>query len=711
VIDWGSAHILQASLGQFADPFVPLNQEVVQTDRGEAMSTLTDSPLATSVGGLPITPYFVPPEVLSGKADAFGPATDVYSLGVMLYELLAGRMPYSKADGSLLGAADLRTFVTQGPPPPIRRLNRNVSRDLAAIASKATAHAQADRYPSMEELADDIRAALTVRPVQARRPGPFLVLQKWVQRNAAIVLLGALSLGVASAAFAIQRGLRAERNVARQVTALRSAELATRSGRWRDALQYWREAETAGYADAVNLGLQRAGAWAVLSETDRALAELQKLSRRHDLGDQRGAVLLQLGECELYDRQTFKQGLEHVREAQACRLSAANQAFAQGVLATTTPEALKYFLQALQCDPYHHGAHVHSLGLEYLLGQHEESRTHAQVCRILFPDDASADFLEASELAFDGRLAEAEQKLASLRDAASPEVMKQLAYLLRLKAGAAKEYDVETIIERSGQRSTNREPVGAYDSAMLFDPNVTETPQRLRTFRTPQLPCLQAGLLEGAAALSALFLPSTNSIDPVVQKIKASWRCHPEATLPFMTAHMLDKRQPTEGRKSLPLLAAQSELYQLAADSASVTPGLSRTARYLAVQAQRELALSGEATAPAFRQQCLENLRQAATANDTAAAECRVYFDLAFELGELDLARQLLDRWQQRQPLDSRLLRSRIRLEVAAGAFGSALRLLDQLPPEDPTNVWAQSQRQTILRSLNDLTKQVSNSH
>ena len=713
VIDWGSAHILKAALGEFADTFVPLNCAVIQTDRGEMIEARADSPLATSASGLPITALFMPPEVLGGKAGAPSPTTDIYSLGVMLYELLAGRLPYSKPDGSLPAPAELRALVTQGPPPPIRRLNPRASRDLAAIAGQAMAHAQADRYQSMEALADDLRAALAVKPVQARKPGPFLVLQKWVQRNAALVLLATLTLGIAAAAFAIQRGLRAEKNVAQQVTALRSAELATRNGQWRKALELWTEwseAEAAGSSNTVRLGLERAIAWNVLSEPERALKELNKLARRRDLGDQRGAVLLHLGESELYDPATYQQGLAHVREAQAGKLSEAHREFAAGLLATNTPAALEHFRQALLRDPYLHGAHVHSLGLEYVLGLWPEVRAHSKVCRLLFPDDASVDFLEAAELAYHGRLAEAQEKITSLRDAANPQTLSEFVALLRTFDEFAKAYDVEAIIENGGKVAP-RSGTAAYDRAAFFTASpLGDTNWTLR-FRTPQLPCIRAGLLDAAGAMATLLLPTTNSITPVVEKVKAGWRSHPEAILPFKAAELLGMRQPSDGSKSLPLLATQAELYQLATISSANVPGLNRTARYRAVQAQLELARSQLSTAAEFQRLCLENLRRAAADPDTSAAECRAYFDVALELNEPDAAGQLLYRWQQLKPADPRLARNRIRWAVAIGAFGSAWRLLNQMAAEDPTDAWVQTQRQTVTNALQALTKQVSNSH
>ena len=94
VIDWGSAHVLPTARKDFEEPFVPLNREVIQTDRGAALLAERGSPLATASAGQPITILFMPPEILAGRADELGPQTDIYSVGVMLYELLAGQPPY-----------------------------------------------------------------------------------------------------------------------------------------------------------------------------------------------------------------------------------------------------------------------------------------------------------------------------------------------------------------------------------------------------------------------------------------------------------------------------------------------------------------------------------------------------------------------------------------------------------------------------------------
>jgi serine/threonine protein kinase len=696
VIDWGSAHVLDAARKNFEETFVPLNWQTVETDRSRAMWADPQSLLATAQSGYPGTLLFVPPEIVVGNIQALGAATDIYSVGVVLYFLLAGRLAYSKPDGSLPEQKELRALILQGPPEPVRSINRLVSRDLAAICEKAMAHDKDDRYLTMEELAEDIRAALEIRPVQARKPTIFLKLQKWSQRNVAYVLIGSAALIIISVTLSVAHGFKSQRDFARRMTTVRNAELAVRNGHWRDALKLWHEAEVAGYGDTVYLQLQQAEAWTILSEPDKSSAILQKLSRRSDLGNQRGAVLLRLGEHELFDRPTTVQGAEHIHEAMAAGLTVADQSFASGLLADSTPEALKQFHLALQFDPYHHGAHLHSLGLELLLGRHQELETHIRVFKILYPDDPTPIFVEAAEQALAGNEPGAQTLLASVHSQINSNALAQLNLAFRTYAQAAKFYD----LDRWLSTETNGGTRTAQGNSVFTPENVFISGSLPSVSRLPQLPCLQKGVFEGADALSRLAMPFLSSPQSGVKQIESAWQHHPEALVPVMGGLVLESRKPA-GEPAPPwLLKLQAELFQLGADSPSMMPGMQRLSRYLAARTEFELNETGQTNA--FGSNCLANVRQAVS-EIKSPAEFKAYFDFAFKLGDIDLARDILGHWSSQQPDNPAVRRNRIEIEVASGDYGSALSLVDQLVADFPQDAWALDQRMRILEGIKKL--------
>jgi serine/threonine protein kinase len=113
------------------------------------------------------TPYYMAPEQAQGQRAQVGPPTDVYALGAILYELLAGRPPFDSQD--LVEV--LRALVFQPPTPP-RQVNPQIPVDLEVVCLKCLEKDPAQRYSSAQALAEDLAHFLRGEPVLARSPAP-----------------------------------------------------------------------------------------------------------------------------------------------------------------------------------------------------------------------------------------------------------------------------------------------------------------------------------------------------------------------------------------------------------------------------------------------------------------------------------------------------------------------------------------------------------
>jgi serine/threonine-protein kinase len=223
VLDWGLAKRAGAAESEGIPPLTE------QPDEGVSGETALQ-PGLTRPGEIMGTPAYMAPEQAAGDQERIGPATDIYALGVLLYQILTSQPPCAAESREELLAAVRRGEIQ---PPSAKR--SAVPRPLEAVCLKALALRPEDRYASATELARDVERWLADEPVSAHQEPLYVRAARWARRHRPLVA-GAFALLLTALAaltvgFFVVKSERDEKEDARRLALTHLAQARTQRTR------------------------------------------------------------------------------------------------------------------------------------------------------------------------------------------------------------------------------------------------------------------------------------------------------------------------------------------------------------------------------------------------------------------------------------------------------------------------------------------------
>ncbi|MEZ6128117.1 MAG: protein kinase [Planctomycetaceae bacterium] len=379
----------------------------------ERESTLTEQ------GDILGTPPYMSPEQVTSSGDV-GPLTDIYSLGVIFYQLLTGRLPFTGTT-----TAVLHQILNSDPIKP-HRINPAVSPDAETICLKAMSRLPSDRYASAREFAEDLRRFQNDEPILARRLNPADRLTRLIRRHpttSLLVFLQVIAAAVLLGGTVQYRNVVTERdraNIAEAKTrdllaqdAIVSGRLARQQGFTDIAVQRFREAIERGHPDTAAILTEIAACEVVNGRFEHAEQCLADAIRSDSAFSGKAEVRLLKAYLALLNGEPFAQTDELLRTIDADQLTEPDLAFLQGLLAENSPTALRHFQRAIELDSHHHASRRMAGILALSLANFELAESLSTVSRQLFPDDVDFVFMNALTFAGTGRLDGAKELLSS----------------------------------------------------------------------------------------------------------------------------------------------------------------------------------------------------------------------------------------------------------------------------------------------------------
>jgi tetratricopeptide (TPR) repeat protein len=648
----------------------------------------------TSVGQLVGTLRYMSPEQVLADPDALDTRSDVYTLGVICYELLTGRLPY---DLKSMTIPKMAKAISEAEPTPLSSVNKIFRGDLDTIVSKALEKDKTRRYQSASELAADLERYLTDRPILARPAGAVYQFRKFARRNKALVsgvgaTLVALVAGIIGTTWWAVKAQRAETRADKSATEVteKAVRLAIQRGAWRDALEYIDKAiEPDAGSKSVALRLDRIRALFAINEPKAAGKEVKALADRKDLGELEGSVLLL--RADVLQGKDVNVSRAMVEEALTKKLSDAEREYARALIAETTPQAVEHLQKSLELDPYQQRAHSMRSLLLLTLGRREEARVQISLHEALFPEDPNVNLLHAVLAASENNAAEAEKQLQALEGRFD-------------EAGVA---DVKVILEMltelcdpgkwANPQSSPDMPGAVQRLAPIFKRRwqlkigLEEDLIAARAL-LPTPPVMHQSFGEFAAALA--LTQAGKPDEQVIAALDKLYQIHPDGFVRYFAAmiHFGAGRWAEADKDGL-----------AAADMVSMFP-IHRQALIMAATAEGLLGSPKRKDSdPERRKKAARTLRRAIAYAPIYPYERDIGTKIALNADDLSLARDILDKWDAQTPDDPLAIWLRARLEFKSQAYGLAIALAKKYLEKKPDDA---EMKQIIKEATEKLRKE-----